>query len=340
MFKDVIDDNKEEYNESLNENVKTDKFFVGDNDSGYMYHGIDEVIETIKFRINKDIFPIIIDKAEDTSIEESINEAPDLSKKKGTSTNVLSQNDSWKNCTSVNDLYNTIKKLFDENNLHSVSNNTLLNKIKLKKNLADALMLVYNSILKGSGLGVTEDIDSQYRNIKIVNTMDATQAAELQGVRDTRKASEDNMKEKNKETAEFIEDEGKKYVTEKLHLNEDSDIDESCNKKRKKRRLKEMANEKRDMWTEIYDYLARVKYEGKNGKELTAFRQGFVGYDNIYVVNDIDIGISVPKEEDLDYAKRVAEKFNLEYEIKEPTLTHKNYEMIIYIPEEYVNDIE
>ena len=101
-----------------------------------------------------------------------------------------------------------------------------------------------------------------------------------------------------------------------------------------------MANEKRDMWTEIYDYLARVKYEGKHGKELTAFRQGFVGYDNIYVVNDIDIGISVPKEEDLDYAKRVAEKFNLEYEIKAPTLTHKNYEMIIYIPEEYVNDIE
>lgn len=332
MFKDVIDDNKEEYDESLNENVKTDKFFVGDNDSGYMYHGIDEVLDTVEFRINKNIFPIIIDKAENIVI----NEAPDLSKKKGTSTNVLTKNDSWKNCTSVNDLYNTIKKLFDENNLHSTSNNTLLNKIKSKKNLTDALMLVYNSILKGSNLGVTEDIDSQYRGIDITNTMDATQAAELQEVEDGRRTSMDNMKEKNKETAEFIDDEGKKYVTEKLHLNEDSDIDESCNKNRKKRRLKEMANEKRDMWTEIYEYLARVKYEGKHGKELTAFRQGFVGYDNIYVVNDIDIGISVPKEEDLDYAKRVAEKFNLEYEIKAPTLTHKNYEMIIYIPEEYV----
>ena len=83
-----------------------------------------------------------------------LNEAKvvDLSKVEGSMSNIIQSNmDKINNCKTKDELLNTIKKIFDENNLNTKASNRLLNNIAKCKNFIDALMVVTNSYLSRTG---------------------------------------------------------------------------------------------------------------------------------------------------------------------------------------------
>lgn len=83
-----------------------------------------------------------------------LNEAKvvDLSKVEGSMSNIIQSNmDKINNCKTKDELLSTIKKIFDENNLNTKASNRLLNNIARCKNFIDALMVVTNSYLSGTG---------------------------------------------------------------------------------------------------------------------------------------------------------------------------------------------
>lgn len=83
-----------------------------------------------------------------------LNEAKaiDLSKVEGSMSNIIQSNmDKINNCKTKDELLSTIKKIFDENNLNTKASNRLLNNIAKCKNFIDALTVVTNSYLSGTG---------------------------------------------------------------------------------------------------------------------------------------------------------------------------------------------
>ena len=83
-----------------------------------------------------------------------LNEAKaiDLSKVEGSMSNIIQSNmDKINNCKTKDELLSTIKKIFDENNLNTKASNRLLNNIARCKNFNNALMVVTNSYLSGTG---------------------------------------------------------------------------------------------------------------------------------------------------------------------------------------------
>ena len=78
--------------------------------------------------------------------------AVDLSKVEGSMSNIIQSNmDKINNCKTKDELLSTIKKIFDENNLNTKAYNRLLNNIARCKNFNNALMVVTNSYLSGTG---------------------------------------------------------------------------------------------------------------------------------------------------------------------------------------------
>lgn len=78
--------------------------------------------------------------------------AVDLSKIEGSMSNIIQSNmDKINNCKTKDELLSTIKKIFDENNLNTKASNRLLNNIARCKNFNNALMVVTNSYLSGTG---------------------------------------------------------------------------------------------------------------------------------------------------------------------------------------------
>ena len=78
--------------------------------------------------------------------------AVDLSKVEGSMSNIIQSNmDKINNCKTKDELLSTIKKIFDENNLNTKASNRLLNNIARCKNFNNALMVVTNSYLSGTG---------------------------------------------------------------------------------------------------------------------------------------------------------------------------------------------
>ena len=66
--------------------------------------------------------------------------------------NIIQSNmDKINNCKTKDELLSTIKKIFDENNLNTKASNRLLNNIARCKNFNNALMVVTNSYLSGTG---------------------------------------------------------------------------------------------------------------------------------------------------------------------------------------------
>lgn len=87
---------------------------------------------------------------DDLSYLECLTEDKDLSKVKGSMTQVLSDNKSWQNETTVKGLYDKIKSLLDKNNIDTQASRRLLNNINKSKSLTNAQFIIYNSILAGS----------------------------------------------------------------------------------------------------------------------------------------------------------------------------------------------
>ena len=83
-----------------------------------------------------------------------LNEEKDLSKVSGSMTNILYTNrEALNSCKTKEELFNTIKELFKDNNIDTEASRRLLLKINLSKSFTSALEAVWNSILKGSGEG-------------------------------------------------------------------------------------------------------------------------------------------------------------------------------------------
>lgn len=94
-----------------------------------------------------------LEKVEDKQ-EESLTEAKDLSQIDGTMSNVLSNDSSWKEASSISDLVSCLQKIFDNNGINTKASNRLLDRVSKSKGIVSALSTVYNSILAGSNEAV------------------------------------------------------------------------------------------------------------------------------------------------------------------------------------------
>lgn len=103
----------------------------------------------------RDSDPSRRDKAQaeiDALLKRNKTEAVDLSDKKGSMTKILSDNDSWKNETTVQGIYKKVKEVLDKNNFDTAASKRLLTNISKQKSSVKALETVYNSILAGANL--------------------------------------------------------------------------------------------------------------------------------------------------------------------------------------------
>lgn len=83
-----------------------------------------------------------------------VEEAVDLSKIEGNMTKILCDNSHLiRTTTSSQELYELVKNLFEQHNIKNSASEKML-RILPKLSFARALQYVYDSILKGSGLGV------------------------------------------------------------------------------------------------------------------------------------------------------------------------------------------
>lgn len=55
---------------------------------------------------------------------------------------------------SVNEIYNFVAGLFEKENINTKASNRLLNNIKSANSATQAMFVVYNSVMSGSGLSV------------------------------------------------------------------------------------------------------------------------------------------------------------------------------------------
>lgn len=94
-----------------------------------------------------------IERIEDKP-EESLTEAKDLSQIEGTIANVLSNDSSWKESSSITELVSSLQKIFDNNGINTKASNRLLDRVSKSKGIVSALSTVYNSILAGSNEAV------------------------------------------------------------------------------------------------------------------------------------------------------------------------------------------
>lgn len=86
--------------------------------------------------------------------EESLTEAKDLSQIEGTMANVLSNDSSWKEASSISDLVSSLQKILKNNGINTKASNRLLDRVSRSKGIVSALSTVYNSILAGSNEAV------------------------------------------------------------------------------------------------------------------------------------------------------------------------------------------
>lgn len=94
-----------------------------------------------------------LEKVEDKQ-EESLTEAKDLSQIDGTIANVLSNDSSWKESSSITELVSSLQKIFNDNGIETNASNRLLDRVSRSKGIVSALSTVYNSILAGSNEAV------------------------------------------------------------------------------------------------------------------------------------------------------------------------------------------
>lgn len=84
----------------------------------------------------------------------TVEEAVDLSKVEGNMTKILCDNSHLiRTTTSSQELYELVKNLFEQHDIKNSASEKML-RILPKLSFARALQYVYDSILKGSGLGV------------------------------------------------------------------------------------------------------------------------------------------------------------------------------------------
>lgn len=114
-----------------------------------------------KDKFDRDSDPSSRDKAQadiDALLKRKKTEAVDLSDKKGSMTKILSDNDSWKNETTVQGVYKKVKSILDDNGFNTEASKRLLNNIARQRFYDKALETVYNSILAGSNLSTKRGI--------------------------------------------------------------------------------------------------------------------------------------------------------------------------------------
>lgn len=99
---------------------------------------------------------------------ESMNEEKDLSKISGTISNVLSEDDGWKYCETVSDMLDYVKSVLDENGINTPASKRLIANISKKRSTADAMFVIYNSILAGTGNSVISD-KKKYESTNIIS---------------------------------------------------------------------------------------------------------------------------------------------------------------------------
>ena len=68
--------------------------------------------------------------------------------------------------TSKTELYNTIKRLFEQNNLNTKASNRLLTNIMKSSNLTQAQYTVTNSLLSGAGCSTNAGTSKDWRYSK------------------------------------------------------------------------------------------------------------------------------------------------------------------------------
>lgn len=97
----------------------------------------------------------VINEAFDKQLKSNeLEEVVDLSKVEGNMTKILCDNSHLiRTTTSSQELYELVKNLFEQHNIKNSASEKML-RILPKLSFAKALQYVYDSILKGSGLGV------------------------------------------------------------------------------------------------------------------------------------------------------------------------------------------
>ena len=100
----------------------------------------------------------------DAMLKRKKTEAVDLSDKKGSMTKILSDNDSWKNETTVQGIYKKVKSILDDNNFNTDASKRLLNNIAKQRSYDKALETVYNSILAGANLSTKRGTSKDNKN--------------------------------------------------------------------------------------------------------------------------------------------------------------------------------
>lgn len=88
-------------------------------------------------------------------VDEELTEDKDLSTVKGSMTQILQDNkDKIDSCTTPQEVHDVVAGLLAEADLDTPATRRLLMTLKKQRNIVGALQAVYNSILKGSDLGV------------------------------------------------------------------------------------------------------------------------------------------------------------------------------------------
>lgn len=149
--------------ESLNESMDQDKLnsMVYDSLSDIMFKtgsdkdGMDKALEWFDLHFYDDF-------------DESLTEEKDLSKVSGTISNVLSEDDGWKYCDTVSDMLDYVKSVLDENGIDTPASKRLVANIAKKRTTSDAMFVIYNSILAGTGNSVISD-KKKYESTNIIS---------------------------------------------------------------------------------------------------------------------------------------------------------------------------
>lgn len=107
------------------------------------------------------------DKAQDqidTLLGKKKTEAVDLSDKEKSMTKALSDNDSWKNESTVQGMYRKVKEVLTDKGIDTPASKRLLSNIMKQKSASEALKTVYNSILAGSNLSMSRGSSKNKKN--------------------------------------------------------------------------------------------------------------------------------------------------------------------------------
>ena len=97
------------------------------------------------------------DKAQDqidTLLKRKKTESVDLSDIKGTIANALKKDSSWKNASSSKELADKVKEILDKESINTGYSKKLIKDLSSKRNFTDALFMIWNTFLAGSGQAV------------------------------------------------------------------------------------------------------------------------------------------------------------------------------------------